>query len=328
MVESILKTRKVDIRSIIFDLIDAEYKKLEMGDMGEIVLFEKKKRFKPEMDDKIVNNVRRFREITSDENIKSLCNDPEPLEYIRYVICEEECKVDFAGRNNKSNKSDRTYYTSIAKNVDYIDAITSLFSTCAQFLSYDFGKSDDKASVCRDLAKKYIEDRYKNYELNIPVYLDKHNINIRIKKMANIKIYKSWVSNYYRGNVLKTLLILGNCSVKPMEKILNLAELNKIPVDIIGCNGLNDIKNNHYNELIKLEFKLNCINRKMLMRYNSVLRKGMDKPDDFGDILNDDDKKCLYEVYKYCILYATSNSMCTSLSKKNTVIMSLSGCDI
>jgi hypothetical protein len=311
LIDRILFTRKVDVADSIYSMIDAEYDRLLSGDMGPNCNFEKKKRFKPEKNDKIIHNMRKYREITDNESVKELCADPSPLEYIRYIVCENECRFDFMGRNNKTNLSDRTYYTSVvdAENmsVDYTEAIHSLFATCSQFLSYTFGEPEDKAGVCRDMARKYLEKKYKDYEEI--AFADRNSKKLAVKALAK-KSYSDWINAHYDGPVLSILRILKNCSISPTDKLLTLAECcpSYNPVLFTGSEYL-AIKKCYHAKILDSRFELDCIVKKLVYHYNQSLTMG----EPLCDVLSDIDKERLTDIMNNCCIYSFANAGCAQM---------------
>lgn len=328
MISLVVHTRKTDVYGIIMGLIMNKYEDMAQGRLGNIRQFENKKRYKPEVTNGIVNNMRLIANTTDDEKLRALCEDPDPLEYIKYITCQPVNYIDLKFRNIDNNKSQDTYYTKVVEYMNlepnYVVYIHSLFVTCAQFLSYNFGKESDTAKVCKTLAEKYLIAHFKEYELDLESTRNRVNLVAKIKSYSNKGLYVNWINKYYVDNARNLLLMLENCAVQPMIMLTNYAE--SIHTDAISQDPryqniayVSRVERIMYNTLVKYKFKLNCINAKMVNRFNLVLKSANSTQIDFGNPLTDEDVKDAALIYRALILYSTYHSLHRHLIKQQNL---------
>jgi DNA polymerase elongation subunit (family B) len=332
MISMVINTRKTGVYDIVINLIIGKYDDVAHNRLGSINHFENKKRYKPEVTNGIVDNMRLIANTTDNAKLQTLCEDPDPLEYIRYVTCQPINLVDLKFRNIDNNKSQDTYYSKVAEYLqmqpDYLMYIHTLFSTCAQFLSYNFGKQSDTAKVCKELAEKHLLTYFKEYESNLDIVLDKIKLVAKVKSYANKGLYARWININYANGTKALLLMLENCSVQPIVMLTNYAEsieVGDVSIDPVyrDIEKVAKMERISYIKLIKHKFVLNCINTKMINRFNSVLKSSSDITD-FGNPLSPEDIENAALIYKDLIVYTNHHSVHRLLIKqRNTNIAEL-----
>jgi len=278
LVLSILRSTNVDVRQFVYNRIEKCYHDLSDPNLNiPYSYFENKQRYKfmtcSNTATIVVKNMLALHNTTTDSKLRDMCIEPDGLEVVKYVLCESEKLVDLKMRKYKStSKGVRQYYTHVAEylglKLDYESYIPTIFSSCAQMLTYCtdflFYKPEIKSKDYKQMIQNHLVRKYKNCDDN---KLLGKEIALKWKKITDFKkqykdkAYYNWVNNNYSGIERKALLLYWNNNCKDMAtKLENMAK-------VIGSELFNGYMVKGDIKIVKLElYKLEtmwiekCIN--------------------------------------------------------------------